>query len=160
MNNVEKTVAFLMEQGKRISFAESCTGGLLAATQVDVPDASKVLDMSFVTYANEAKIDLVDVSPETLSAYGAVSEQTAREMASGVARRSGAQIGVSATGIAGPGGGTPEKPVGTVCFGLSDAAGTVTETVQFGYKSDRSKIRRLTTARAMMNVIRRLEGNL
>ena len=94
MNNVEKTVAFLMEQGKRISFAESCTGGLLAATLVDVPDASKVLDMSFVTYANEAKIDLVGVSPETLAAHGAVSEQTAKEMASGVARRSGAQIGV------------------------------------------------------------------
>ena len=131
MNNVEKTVALLMEQGKRISFAESCTGGLLAATLVDVPDASKVLDMSFVTYANEAKIDLVAVSPEPLSAYGAVSEQTAREMASGVARRSGAQIGVSATGIAGPGGGTPEKPVGTVCFGFCLDGETSTCTCHF-----------------------------
>ncbi len=131
MNNAEKTVALLIEQGKRISFAESCTGGLLAATLVDVPDASKVLDMSFVTYANEAKIDLVDVSPETLSAYGAVSEQTAREMASGVARRSGAQIGVSATGIAGPGGGTPEKPVGTVCFGFCLDGETSTCTCHF-----------------------------
>ena len=131
MNNAEKTVALLIEQGKRISFAESCTGGLLAATLVDVPDASKVLDMSFVTYANEAKIDLVDVSPETLSAYGAVSEQTAREMASGVARRSGAQIGVSATGVAGPGGGTPEKPVGTVCFGFCLDGETSTCTCHF-----------------------------
>lgn len=119
MNNAEKTVALLIEQGKRISFAESCTGGLVAAALVDIPDASRVLDMSFVTYANQAKIDLVGVSPDTLAAYGAVSEQTASEMASGVAERSGAQVGVSVTGIAGPGGGTPEKPVGTVCFGFS-----------------------------------------
>ena len=132
MNNVEKTVALLMEQGKRISFAESCTGGLVAATLVDVPDASRVLDMSFVTYANEAKTDLVGVSPDTLAAHGAVSEQTAREMASGVARRSGAQVGVSATGIAGPGGGTPEKPVGTVCFGFSVAGRVTTVTRHFG----------------------------
>ena len=119
MNNAEKTVAILKEQGRRIAFAESCTGGLLAATLVDVPDASAVLDMSFVTYANEAKISLVDVSPETLAAFGAVSEQTAREMADGVRRKSGASVGVSVTGIAGPSGGTPEKPVGTVCFGFS-----------------------------------------
>ncbi|MBO5652748.1 MAG: CinA family protein [Clostridia bacterium] len=145
MNNAEKTVALLIEQGKRISFAESCTGGLLAATLVDVPDASKVLDMSFVTYANEAKIDLVDVSPETLSAYGAVSEQTAREMASGVARRSGAQIGVSATGIAGPGGGTPEKPVGTVCFGFCLDGETSTCTCHFE-GLDRRGVREASTA--------------
>ena len=119
MNNAEKTVALLIAQGKRISFAESCTGGLVAATLVDIPDASRVLDMSFVTYANQAKTDLVGVSPDTLAAYGAVSEQTAREMAIGVAERSHAQVGVSITGIAGPGGGTPEKPVGTVCFGFS-----------------------------------------
>ena len=79
-------------------------------------------------------------------------------MAEGVRRVTGAEIGVSVTGIAGPGGGTAEKPVGTVCFGLADQNGTVTETVQFGYKSDRAKVRRLTVARAMMNVIRRLEG--
>ena len=118
MTNAEKTVALLIKQGKRISFAESCTGGLVAATLVDVPDASRVLDVSFVTYANDAKTAFVGVSPDTLSAHGAVSEQTAREMASGVARSSGAQVGVSVTGIAGPGGGTPEKPVGTVCFGF------------------------------------------
>ena len=119
MNNAEKTVAILKEQGRRIAFAESCTGGLLAATLVDVPDASAVLDMSFVTYANQAKISLVNVSPETLAAFGAVSEQTAREMADGVRRKSRASVGVSVTGIAGPSGGTPEKPVGTVCFGFS-----------------------------------------
>lgn len=131
MNNAEKTVALLKEQGKRISFAESCTGGLVAATLVDVPDASSVLDMSFVTYANEAKTDLVFVSPDTLAAHGAVSEQTAREMADGVCRRSGAHVGVSVTGIAGPGGGTPEKPVGTVCFGFCLGGDTSTCTCHF-----------------------------
>ena len=118
MNNAEKTVALLKEQGKRISFAESCTGGLVAATLVNVPDASSVLDMSFVTYANEAKIRLINVSADTLAKHGAVSEQTAREMAEGARLASGANIGVSVTGIAGPTGGTPEKPVGTVCFGF------------------------------------------
>ncbi len=118
MTNPEKVVALLKEQEKKIAFAESCTGGLVAATLVDVPSASAVLDMSVVTYANEAKTSLLGVREETLAAHGAVSEQTAKEMAEGVCQYSGAQVGVSVTGIAGPGGGTDEKPVGTVCFGF------------------------------------------
>ena len=101
---------------------------------------------------------LLGVKSETLAAHGAVSKETAAEMARGVRLALGADVGLATTGIAGPGGGTAEKPVGTVCFGLADDTGTVTETVQFGYKSDRAKIRRLTVARAMMNVIRRLEN--
>lgn len=131
MTNAEKVVALLKEQKKRIAFAESCTAGLVAATLVDVPDASSVLDMSFVTYANEAKTLLVNVSPDTLAAYGAVSEQTAREMAAGARRAAGADVGVSVTGIAGPTGGTPEKPVGTVCFGFCLGGDTSTCTCHF-----------------------------
>ena len=118
MTHVEKTVALLKEKGWHISFAESCTAGLAAGALVDVPSASAVLDASFVTYANEAKMRYAHVKGETLAAHGAVSEEVALEMAIGVAKETGAEVGVGISGIAGPGGGTPEKPVGTVCFGF------------------------------------------
>ena len=118
MTNQEKVVALLKEQGKKIAFAESCTGGLVSGALVDVPSASAVLDMSAVTYANDAKISLLGVSEKTLADHGAVSEQTAKEMAAGICKLSGAQVGVATTGIAGPTGGSDEKPVGTVCFGF------------------------------------------
>ena len=118
MNHTEKTVALLKEKGWHISFAESCTAGLAAGALVDVPSASAVLDASFVTYANAAKVRYAHVSEETLRTHGAVSEQTASEMAQGVASETGAEVGVGISGIAGPGGGTAEKPVGTVCFGF------------------------------------------
>lgn len=118
MNNVEKTISLLKQRGWHIAFAESCTAGLAAATLVDVPSASAVLDISFVTYANQAKQHYLGVKEETLAAYGAVSEQTAAEMARGVAKEASSEVGVAISGIAGPGGGTPEKPVGTVCFGF------------------------------------------
>lgn len=114
-----RVVAELIRRGWHITFAESCTGGLAAARLVDVPDASRVLDRAFVTYANDAKHELLGVRTETLDTYGAVSEQTAREMAAGAARAAGAEVGIGITGIAGPGGGSDEKPVGTVCFGFS-----------------------------------------
>ena len=114
-----RVVAELIRRGWHITFAESCTGGLAAGRLVDVPDASRVLDRAFVTYANDAKHELLGVRIETLDAYGAVSEQTAREMAASAARAARAEIGVGITGIAGPGGGSDEKPVGTVCFGFS-----------------------------------------
>lgn len=112
------TVSLLKERGWHIAFAESCTGGLAAATLVDVPSASAVLNASFVTYANEAKSRYAHVDPQTLLMHGAVSEAVAAEMAQGVARETGAEVGVGISGIAGPSGGTPEKPVGTVCFGF------------------------------------------
>lgn len=118
MNHVEKTVELLKQKGWHIAFAESCTAGLAAATLVDVPSASSVLDVSFVTYANSAKQRYVGVNAATLDAHGAVSEETAAEMAKGVAKEAASEVGVAISGIAGPGGGTPEKPVGTVCFGF------------------------------------------
>lgn len=132
MSKQEQLVKLLIEKGFTISFAESCTGGKMAAAIVDVADASKVLNASFVTYANEAKMKYVNVSEKTLETFGAVSEQTAKEMAKGVAVANNADVGVGITGIAGPGGGTEEKPVGTVCFGYCIQGKTKTETVHFG----------------------------
>jgi len=154
---VLKLIDCLRKQGATLATAESCTAGMISSRIGDIPGASDVLLGGVVSYANSVKEQVLGVSGEILQTVGAVSEPCAAGMAEGVRRLTGADIGISVTGIAGPGGGTEEKPVGTVCFGLADARGTVTETVQFGYKSDRSKIRRLTTARAMMNVIRRLE---
>lgn len=108
----------LRENGLMISAAESCTGGLFAKTITDIAGASDVFDRSIVTYSNRAKMEELGVSAETLEKYGAVSEQTAREMAEGIARVSGSDICVSVTGIAGPGGGTEEKPVGLIYIGL------------------------------------------
>ena len=114
-----------------IACAESCTGGMVAAALTELPGSSAIFDRGFVTYTNAAKIDLLGVSAATLDVHGAVSEQVALEMARGALARSGAQIAVSITGIAGPGG-SEHKPEGRVCFGLSSAAGITTHTQEFG----------------------------
>ena len=141
MTMSEELVSLLIDKGHTISFAESCTGGMAAASIVDVADASKVLNASFVTYANEAKIKYANVSGETLDKYGAVSEQTAGEMAEGTARANNADVAVGISGIAGPTGGTEDKPVGTVCFGYYVAGKLFTETVHFG-NLGRNNVRR------------------
>lgn len=110
----EQVVELLLQKGYTITFAESCTGGLLSGRLVNVSGASEVLNCSLVTYANEAKRDLLGVREETLETYGAVSRQTAYEMALGAAAFAKADVAVSVTGIAGPGGGSAEKPVGLV----------------------------------------------
>lgn len=113
----ESLVKLLSERNMTITTAESCTGGLIAGTLVNVAGASDVLNEGYVTYSNEAKQRLVGVSAETLEQFGAVSEPTAGEMAQGAARAANANVAVSATGIAGPGGGSEEKPVGLVYIG-------------------------------------------
>ena len=113
----EMVVEMLAGRDMTVVTAESCTGGLIAGTLINVPGASEVLNESYVTYSNEAKERLVNVNPETLRRYGAVSEQTAREMAEGAAWAAGADAALSSTGVAGPGGGTMEKPVGLVYVG-------------------------------------------
>lgn len=128
----EQVVNKLIGRGFRISFAESCTGGLCCGTLVNVSNASKVLDMSFVTYANEAKVELINVNPETIENYGVVSEQVAEEMCKGVAEKAHSEVGVGITGVAGPTGGTAKKPVGMVCFGFYVLGNVTTRTMQFG----------------------------
>lgn len=117
-------VSELARRGLHLACAESCTGGLLASRITDIPGASQVFHMGVVTYANEIKTLLLGVPEETLKTYGAVSEQTARAMAEGVRKKSGSELGLGITGIAGPGGGTPEKPVGLVYLALCDGTHT------------------------------------
>ena len=142
---------------KTLALAESCTGGLLAGRLTDVAGSSDYFLGSAVTYANTAKADLVSVSSETLERYGAVSEETAREMALGARRRFGASIGLSVTGIAGPGGGTPEKPVGTVHFALDDAGGTRLHQ-RLLMPGDRALVRRWSTSSALSMLRHHLLG--
>lgn len=127
-----RLVDLLIEKGYHIAFAESCTAGLCSSALVNVPNASSVLDVSFTTYANEAKVKYLGVSEKTIEENGVVSEPVAREMALGVAKTSGAEVGVGVTGIAGPSGGTPKKPVGMVCFGFCINGAVKTFTKQFG----------------------------
>ena len=117
MNLEERIVKALKDRNYTITTAESCTGGLLAGRILNVSGASAVYNEGHITYSNEAKERLLGVSHDTLEQYGAVSEQTASEMAVGAARVANANVGLSTTGIAGPGGGTPEKPVGLVYVG-------------------------------------------
>jgi len=128
----EQLVDLLIEKGYHISFAESCTGGLCCGTLVNVTNASKVLDVSFTTYANEAKIKFLGVKADTILKYGVVSEKVAYEMALGVANTAKSEVGVGVTGVAGPGGGTAKKPVGMVCFGFNINGTVKTFTKQFG----------------------------
>ena len=122
--SMEEEVGPLLRQRKAtIAVAESCTGGLISHWLTNVPGSSDYFLFSGVTYANETKIGVLGVSPETIATHGAVHEQTAREMAIGARRIAGATYGLSTSGIAGPDGGTPEKPVGTVCIGLATPHG-------------------------------------
>ncbi len=119
-------------QNVMIATAESCTGGMVAAALTDIPGSSAVVERGFVTYTNAAKQEMLGVHPETLDAHGAVSQQVACEMADGALQHSNAQLSVSITGIAGPGG-SEFKPEGRVCFGLAaQGQPTQTETVEFG----------------------------
>lgn len=143
----DDVLAALRARGWRLSLAESCTGGLVAAALTDIHGSSDVVDRGFVTYSNAAKIEMLGVSADTLAAHGAVSEAVAGEMAAGARARSGTDISVSVTGIAGPGG-SEFKPEGRVCFGLASGAGVTTETVEFGALG-RAEVRAASTRHAL-----------
>ena len=130
-----------------IATAESCTGGLIAAALTEIAGSSDVFDRGFVTYSNAAKRDMLGVRSETLDTHGAVSEETAAEMAAGALARSAAQLAVAVTGIAGPGG-SDHKPEGRVCFGIATPRGTRTETVDFG-PLGRARVRAATVDYAL-----------
>lgn len=142
-----RVIDALKARGWRIATAESCTGGLIAGAITDIAGSSLVFDRGFVTYSNAAKTEMLGVRPETLRAHGAVSEQVAAEMAQGALENSAAQISVSVTGIAGPGG-SEHKPEGMVCLGLATPDGVTTETVQFGALG-RARVRSATVEHAL-----------
>lgn len=127
-----KVVDILIDKNMHIAFAESCTGGLACGRLVDIPDASRVLDVSFVTYANEAKMEYLSVDESLIEEFGVVSKEVAEAMAAGVANKAGCEVGVGITGVAGPTGGTERKPVGMVCFGFSINGEVTTYEMQFG----------------------------
>ena len=143
----------LIERNLTLAAAESCTGGMFGAAMTDVPGISAVFDRSLVTYSNEAKMQELGVREETLEQYGAVSEETAREMAEGVREASGADIGISVTGIAGPDGGTEEKPVGTVYYALATKDHTVSRKTIWNTGNRRSN--RNYAVLNMLDMIRR-----
>jgi nicotinamide-nucleotide amidase len=146
----------LINRGWMFACAESCTGGLLAAAMTDTPGSSQWFDRGFITYSNVAKVEQLLVNEDTLERFGAVSEETAMEMAAGVltvARP--AQLAISTTGIAGPDGGTPGKPVGMVCFGFSQrtSEGVTTRAMTKIFEGDRKKIRDDAVAFALSTAI-------
>lgn len=144
----EQVLAMARAKGLRIATAESCTGGLISAALTAVAGSSHVFDRGFVTYSNQAKQDMLEVQEATLTTFGAVSEEVAREMAQGALLRAGVDLAVSVTGIAGPGG-SEFKPEGRVCFGLAQATGHChTETCDFG-PLGRDKVRQATVDRAL-----------
>lgn len=133
-NSMEAEVGrLLLKQRATLAVAESCTGGLIANRLTDVPGCSEYFLFSGVTYANEAKVKVLGVSPETLKTYGAVHEKTAEQMAAGARRISGATYAIATSGIAGPAGGSPEKPVGTVCIGLATPEGVSGRRYRFNF---------------------------
>jgi nicotinamide-nucleotide amidase len=139
MTRAETLLEAARAKGLWIATAESCTGGLVAAAITDVQGSSAIFDRGFVTYTNAAKVEMLGVAVTTLDRHGAVSEEVAAEMAEGARTRSGAQIAVSITGIAGPGG-SEHKPEGRVCFGLATEQGVKTELLDFG-PLGRAKVR-------------------
>jgi nicotinamide-nucleotide amidase len=141
----------LAERGWMLATAESCTGGWVAEAVTAISGSSAWFDRGFVTYSNEAKRELLGVAEDTLVAHGAVSEQTAREMAAGALARSGAQIAVSTTGVAGPTGGTSAKPVGMVCFAWAVRGGAV-ESMTKQLSGDREAVRRQSVVVALEGV--------
>jgi len=154
VGSMEKAVAdALAESGETVATAESCTGGLIAKRLTDLPGVSSVFLGGAVTYSNEAKMKMLGVSKESLDRYGAVSEQVALEMARGIREVLGSDFGISTTGIAGPGGGTPEKPVGTVYIAVDSRYGSTVKRLPLSPMRDREYIRTVSATNAMSLIL-------
>jgi nicotinamide-nucleotide amidase len=150
----KRLLALCRARGLKIATAESCTGGLVAATLTEIPGSSDVVDRGFVTYSNEAKHEMLGVPLATLEKFGAVSEQTAVAMAKGALKNSDAHIAVSITGIAGPGGASPGKPVGLVHFAAADRRGTIHRAKKFGEIGRHNvRVKSVTEALAMLEAL-------
>lgn len=148
----QKVGAALQGYQWQLATAESCTGGMVSAAVTEVAGSSAWFDRAFITYSNEAKVGLLDVSPLTLHAHGAVSEQTVREMLAGALAHSVAHVAVAISGIAGPGGGTPDKPVGTVCFGWQ-RRGLAPVCVTQHLQGSRAAVRKQSTQIALTGIL-------
>lgn len=154
----EEVGRLLVQQKATLALAESCTGGLMASMVTDFAGSSDYFLFSAVTYSNEAKVRVLGVSQTTLDRYGAVSEETAGEMAEGVRRLTNSTYGVSTSGIAGPGGATPEKPVGTVCIGIAGPGFCETRRYVFSFE-DRILNKQMFAVRALWDLrVRMIKG--
>lgn len=152
----QKLGSRLARHGLVMTTAESCTGGWIAKVMTDIPGSSGCFDRSFISYSNESKREMLGVQESTLQAFGAVSEQTVREMVVGALQRSGASIAVAVSGIAGPGGGTVEKPVGTVCLAWG-REGREPVSARERLEGDREQVRRQAVAHALEGLLRLVE---
>ena len=154
MNSTDltKTLAeILLSRNWMVSLAESCTGGLVSATLTELAGSSEWFERGYITYSNEAKTECLDVPAQLIESHGAVSEPVAKAMAEGARINSGSDVAISITGIAGPSGGTAEKPVGTVCFGWATENQTLTKTMHFD--GDRQAVRQQATEFALTELI-------
>ena len=149
--------ALLLARGLRVTTAESCTGGLVAGAITSVAGSSAWFDVGYVSYADAAKRALLGVPASLLAAHGAVAEPTAAAMAEGALAASGADLAVAVTGIAGPGGGSVTKPVGTVCFGWA-RSGRATRTLTRRFAGDRSAVRRASVIEALEGLMAIIRG--
>lgn len=147
----------LKSKGENLVTAESCTGGGIAAAVTAIPGSSEWFDRGFVTYSNEAKQEMLRVSPATLAAHGAVSEEIAREMALGALAASPGTVSVSVTGVAGPSGGTRAKPVGMVCFAWARSGEAMPRSETRYFSGDRESVRRQSVARALQGIVELLD---
>jgi len=152
---VDRLATELLKRHAKVTTAESCTGGWIAKTITDIPGSSAWFEYGFVSYGNNAKADMLQVDPALIEREGAVSEAVALAMVDGAAKRSGAEFAVAVTGIAGPDGGSPEKPVGTVwfawfCQGVAEAECKV-------FEGDRDTVRRQTVTTALLGLTERVE---
>ena len=150
-----KLTELLTSKNMSIAIAESCTGGLLSSSLTSIPGASSYFNCGFITYSNESKVNMLNVDSQTIELFGAVSEKVAYEMAMGAGQNSKSHLAISVTGIAGPSGGTPEKPVGMVCFGFY-VDGNVTTTTQF-FSGVRSEIVSESIAFALTELTSKIE---
>ena len=151
----KKLTELLISKSMTIGVAESCTGGSLSSSLTSIPGASSYFNCGFITYSNESKINMLNVNPQSIELFGAVSEKVAYEMAMGAGQNSNSDLAISVTGIAGPSGGTPEKPVGMVCFGFY-VNGNVSTTTQF-FSGVRSEIVAESIAFALSELTLKIE---
>ena len=151
-SDLTKTLAqILLSKNWTVSLAESCTGGLICATLTELAGSSEWFERGYITYSNEAKAECLDVPSQLIESHGAVSEEVAKAMAEGARINSGSNVAISITGVAGPSGGSAEKPVGTVCFGWATENQTLTKTMRFD--GDRQMIRQQAAQFALTELI-------